>query len=156
MDPKEWFNQNLPLANSQGMKDMAALRVGPTATSVDLRALFGKVDNGHLWTVKARAESPSGFTALFALSPNPMTINPSAGGTSSGVGWPLLDGQEIRGTLMGGREAATGMATLTTYTVLNVRAGNGGGTGWLHLYRSSVSPPQGVEQFPIPSGVLAI
>lgn len=156
MDPKEWFNLNLPLANSQGMKNQAALRVGPTATSVDLRALFGNAQSGHLFTLKARAESPSGFSVLFALSPNPMTISGSVGGTSSGVGWPLLDGQQIRGTLMSGREAATGIATQTAYPVLNVKGGNGGGTGWLHVYRSSVSPPQGSEQFPIPTGSLAI
>lgn len=156
MDPKEWFNQNLPLANSQGMKCTAALRVVPTPTSVDLRALFGNVLSGHLFTLKARAESPSGFSVLFALSPNPMTISGSVAGTSSGVGWPLFDGQEIRGTLMSGREAATGVATQTAYPVLNVKSGNFGGTGWLHIYRSSVSPTQGSEQFPIPSGVLAI
>lgn len=155
MNPNEWFNQNLPLANTPGLKNQAAFRVGPTPTSVDLRALFGNALSGHLWTLKARAESPSGFKALFSLSSNPMTVNSSAVGTSSGVSWPLLDGQEIRGTLMSGRESATGYATGGVYPFLNVRASNGG-TGWLHVYRSSVSPPQGVEQFPIPSGVLAI
>lgn len=160
MDPREWFNQNLPLANSQGMKDQAALRVGPTATSVDLRALFGNAQGGHLYTLKARAAGPAtpslvAFSVLFALSPNPMTVSENAVGTSSGVGWPLLDGQEIRGALMSGPERATGIATLTSYPVLNIKSA-GAGTGWLHIYRSSVSSPQSVEQFPIPTGVLAI
>ncbi len=159
MNPNEWFNQNLPLANSAGMKDIAALRVGPVATSVDLRALFGKAENGHLYTLKFESSGvPTGVNAraYFALSPNPITINEAAVGTSSGVCWPLLDGQEIRGSLMSGRELATGIATMTSYPVLNFKAPAGGGTGYLRVYRSSVSAPQGSEQFPIPSGVLAI
>jgi hypothetical protein len=161
MNPNEWFNQILPLSNTPGMKNQALLRVGPTSTGVDLRSLFGDAQ-GHYYTLKARSAGPAApsgvaaFCALVSLSANPLAISETLGGGATGQGWPLLDGQDVRGQLMGGKERASGgYATMAAYTTLNVKGLTGGQTGWLHVYRSSVSAPQDT-QFPIPTGAIQV
>lgn len=164
----EWFNEILPLMNTRGMRDMAVLRVGPTATGVDLRSLFGNrtgfptggaemlaipsgtipnIDAGHFYTIQADAAGPTGvvnpWRAYLALSPNLTAIDEQNAGQPTGLCWALTDGQKLRGRLPSATiERATGVATLFASTVLNFKAAAGAGTGWLRIYRSSLGEGQ--------------
>lgn len=167
----EWFNEILPQMNTAGVTDMALLRVGPTATGVDLRTIFGNrtgvptggadisppsgapnIDSGHFYTIKADGAGgslPSGvanpWRAYIGLAATVRAVDETS---PTGICWPLLDGQQIRARMAPAtRDRATGAATLFPSPVLNFKAAAGAGTGWLRIYRSSLGEGQqpGIE-----------
>ena len=151
-----YFNQFLPHGGSIGLKQVHTFNIGPTATSIDLRTVFGNIGNGDFWTVKATSPnavvpSAASWKTLFCISQNPGTVSENAPGQASGLqGWPLLDGQEFKGHLSGGREVATGFATGISPFVLNVKTTLGSGV--LSVMRSTLDHQKDLGQFqpPVP------
>ena len=158
---EEWANQLLPLGGNLGVRDMATVAISPAATtSVDLRTLFGNIDNGHFFTFKAdapfQAASGTNWKAYFSLSDKAGNINhgfSGAGGASGIQGWPLTDGQEKSGHLISGRIVTTGMATAIDFRVVNALCNVG--SGLLRIMRSTLPPGQDASQLrvPVPSAI---
>jgi hypothetical protein len=172
----EWANIQLPHFGSTGMRQMAAIRVPPTPTVIDLRTLFAGSKGGsgfpYFLTLKAdMAPAPTGHAGggkfMFAFAANAASgISQGLAGSAPGVCYPLSDGQEIRGRLMshevrylGGSAMATGaggFATMTSYPFLHIVSSAGGGSsgfspsGFLRLYGSSVPEGQTKNNFPAP------
>ncbi len=169
---KEFFNQILPLANSPGVTSQVAVPTNATGGVIDLGLAFGPTGfgNGHFFTIKPD-NLPSGAACHVAASPNPtFLINTAAvGGPTglhpTGMGWPLYQGQEVRGRLpAGGPERVPTMpgystggyaATATNFRYIHHRVNTqGGGTGMvLHVMRSSLIPNQAAaaeDGFPSP------
>lgn len=158
MDPTSYFNRFLPLGGNLGTQQMATIGLSPTPTSIDLRSIFGSVDNGAGIMVKADAQgqpAPSGpWRAYFSFTDKGTTINEAltGPGTASGAQcWPLLDGQEMLGHLTSGRAVGTGFATMLSYPVLNVKSSFGSGT--FKIMRHTLVEPQDASRFqaPVPS-----
>lgn len=149
----QWFNQFLPVGGMNGISQTQILPISTTATSIDLRTLFGNMDNGGHFTIKAvnnNPANPSGapWRAGFLLSQNPLTLVD----VGTAAAWPLLDGQEYKGHLGGGRTFATGFATMISPAMLNVKASFG--SGLLCVQRSTLLDGRDLGQFkmPCPSG----
>lgn len=151
---EEWFNQLLPIGNTPGMRPMIAVAVGPSGGVVDLNTAFGPTGAGGYFTAKAEA---SGYAIYIAASSQPTyTCRPEAvlGGTGAagptGICWPLMHGQEVRGRLPGfgvdvhpsgpiAGYPAGYRATMTTPNYLHFRGSAGMPTGAvLRVMRSSV------------------
>lgn len=164
---QEFYNQIFPLANSPGMRAQAAFPTNPTGGVINLGTEFGPTGlGGHFLTAKAE-NLPSGAAVYLALSQSPtFGVNPgSAGPGATGLGYPLFNGQEVRGRIPGGSYDRvptlagypTGgyTATLTGYYYLHHRVNSqAGGTGAvLRLLRSSLLPTQQPGDpggFPVP------
>lgn len=134
----EWFEDIVPLQNTQGRRSIAVLPVNASPTFVDLRTLFGPLpvmvpsgtpksptggvfaghaDAGHYYAIKADGLAlPTGavnqpWRAYVHFSSKPSgTLLPDAVGVASGVCWPILDGETMKARLAGGLESlkATG------------------------------------------------
>lgn len=161
MDAKSWFNRFLPLSGNIGTQQVRTVGLSTTATAIDLRSIFGSLDNGDGVLVKADGlGQPSGWRAYFSLGDKSGAAILEAGngpGTASGAqAWPLQDGQEIFGHLTSGRIVATGFATQVSFHLLNAKSSIGSGT--LKLMRHSLVEPQDASrfQFPDPSLPTAI
>lgn len=162
MTVRQWFSPHLPIANTAGLRDMAVLQVGSTATSVDLRSLFGGLGYGQKLFMRAEgAPVASGapvpaFRAYFSFSPNALTVDETQVGPT-GLAWPIEGGETFAGRFMGGHQVATGYATMTDNYVLNFKCVSPGpgylGSGYLRLFRSSDDLGD-TKQFriPMPSG----
>lgn len=155
MQEKSYFNRFLPLGGNIGTQQMVTLGLSSTPTSIELRSVFGSLDNGDGILVKADAcgqGMPSGaWRAYFSLTEKATTINGTllTPGTASGAqGWPLLDGQELFGHLTSGRMVATGVATQLAYSTINLVSSFGSGT--LKLMRHSLVEPQDASRFQAP------
>lgn len=141
MSNRQWFTPNLPLVNTLGIRDVLVLQPQPVATYVDLRTVFGGLDYGGSKLV-IRGDGggiPTGaglFKAYVAMSNVPNAIDETKLGTASGACWPVVDGESVAGRLLGGREVATGYATLFTPVFLNYKSVSGG-TGYLRVMRAA-------------------
>lgn len=151
----EWANVQLPHFGSTGMRQVAALRVGPGPTAVDLRTVFRGSLGGsgfpYFLTIKAdMAPQPTGYPGggkfYFALAANGASGITQGIGTASGisqlsapgVSFPLSDGESIRGRTFShperflgtsGMSATGGYATGgVSYPFLHFMAGAGGGS----------------------------
>lgn len=150
----EWANVQLPHIGSTGMRQVAALRVGPGPTAVDLRTLFrgslGGSGFSYFLTVKAdMAPQPTGhpgggkfYFALGANGASGITQSTSLAsgisqGSLPGVSFPLADGQEVRGRTFSheirflgstGMSPTGGFATLVSYPFIHFMSGGGGGS----------------------------
>lgn len=153
---EEWFNQLFPIGNTLGVRPMTAVAVGASGGVLDLNTVFGPTGAGGFYTAKADGV-PSGHAIYIAAHPNPTyMLRPDAVAGSgvanpTGLCWPLLNGQEIRGRLPSwgidvhptgasvGYGATGGYrATLTTPNYLHFRGSAGMPTGAvLHVMRSS-------------------
>lgn len=156
---QEWFNQLFPMGNTPGVRPMTAVAVGASGGVLDLNTAFGPTGAGGYYTAKAD-NVPSGHAIYIAAHPNPTyMLRPDAvvGGTGmgsnpTGMCWPLLNGQEVRGRLPSwgidtyptggaaiGYTGAGYRATLTAPNYLHFRGSVGMPTGaTLHIMRSSV------------------
>lgn len=156
---RQWFNPNLPIVNTQGLRDVLVLQPQATATFVDLRSVFGGLDTGggKLIVRADGAGVPTGaglYKSYFAMSTAPNAIDETKLGTNSGACWPLQDGESFYGRILGGREVATGYATGVAPYILNYKSPAGGGvSGYLRVMRA---PDDNVDasafRIPIPSG----
>ncbi len=149
MDEKSFFNRFLPLGGNIGVQQMQTFNISPNATSVDLRTVFGSLDNGDGLLIKADGvNQPSGWRAYFSLTEKATTINETqttAGSASGGQCWPLTDGQEMFGHLTSGRIQATGFVSMLTFPVLNMKAS--AGSGMFKVMRHSLVEPQDASRF---------
>ena len=157
MNEKSYFNRFLPLGGNIGCQQTVTLGLSTVQTSIDLRSLFGSVDNGDGIMVKADGAmpTPSGppWRAYFSLTEKGTTLaETNQAGTASGAqAWPLLDGQEMLGHLSSGRIVATGFVTMMAFNTINVKSSFGSGT--LKLMRHTLVEPQDASRFqaPIPN-----
>lgn len=157
---QEFFNQLFPIGNTVGMRAMTAVAV-PSGVGgvVDLSTVFGPTGAGGYYTAKAD-NVPSGHAIYIAAHTQPtygLRPDAVAGGTGmgsnpTGMCWPLLNGQEVRGRLpswgidtfptgasMGYGATAGYRATLTAPNYLHFRGSAGIPTGAvLRIMRSSV------------------
>ena len=158
MSFRQWFSPQLPISNTAGLRDMAVLGVGPTATSIDLRTLFGGLSYSgqKLWLRAEAPPSPSAavpFRAYFSMSPNPVTVDETQINSPTGLCWPIENGETFVGRLMGGESRATGYATMTDNYVLNFKSGAGQGSGFLRIFRSTDDLSETKAfRIPMPSG----
>lgn len=163
----EYFHSLLPLGGNPGTVSKVTLGLSPTPTSIDMRTLFGNLDQGANLTFKADgpAAAPGGsglnWRAYFSLTPRTGTIAPGWSGLTPAASgfqaWPLFSGEEYKGRMSAGtaqliNTAAypTGFATMVHHNVLNVACSIG--SGLLHVLRSTVAPSQGAEQLRPPVG----
>jgi hypothetical protein len=155
MQEKSYFNRFLPLGGNLGTQQMATFQLSPIATSIDLRSVFGSIDNGDGIMVKADGGlQGSGWRAYVSFTEKATPINEAqtTPGTASGAQcWPLLDGQELLGHLTSGRAIGTGFATQLSYTVMNMKASFGSGA--FKLMRHTLVEPQDASRFqsPVPN-----
>lgn len=149
----EALNVVPPLLNSTAMKSQAALPVSSTICHQYLPSLFGALGSGHFLSAMADMSSSSG-KVWFAIGPNSTgnldpvaTPTANTGSSDAGLCWPLPDGQKLDFRLPSGRQVSTLMATVCAYEWLHYC---GNMTGVLRIYRSSLAPAQGTEQFGVP------
>jgi hypothetical protein len=139
-------NVTPPLKNSTAMKCIAVLIYGPTTQTQDLTALFAKLDNGHYLTLRA-----DGGKCYVAFGSSVGTIDDTATGNSTQACWPIADGENLPVRPVFGEERATGIATLVNgYNILHYKGPTGAATGYLRLYRSSLSQNQEAGLFRAP------
>ena len=152
MKTEQYFNRFLPLGGNLGTQQMASFQLSPIPTSIDLRSVFGSLDNGDGLMIKADgAGQPSGWRGYFSFTDKPTTINEgqTTPGTASGAQcWPLQDGQEMLGHLTSGRAVATGFATQLSYAVLNMKSSSG--SGMFKLMRHTLTQQQDASRFQAP------
>ncbi len=144
-------NVTPPLKNTTAMKCIAVLIAGPSSQTVDLGALFGNPASGHYYTAVA-----DGVKCYVALGAAAGSIDETAWGqstlaTSTLACMAIADGTQLPFRLIGGQQTATSISTLTFNTVLHYKSPTGTATGYLRIYRSSVGPTQGLEQFKGPT-----
>jgi hypothetical protein len=149
----EALNVVPPLVNSAAMKSQAALPVSSTVQHQYIPSLFGRLGSGHYLTVAADMSS-STAKLWFAVGPNSTgALDPRATatrnipGSDEGLCWPLPDGQHLDFRIPGGTQQATGVSTGCQYDWLHWC---GNATGVLRLFRSSLAPAQGTDQFGAP------
>jgi hypothetical protein len=147
----EAFNVVPPMRNASGIRGQANVVVTTTSQDINLADYFGRVDAGHYFTFQA-----DGAKVYVSFGPGVGAINDLEVGAGSGVCYPIPDGQQLPVRLLGGERAAasgigpTGMRVGSGYLVKAKVAISGVATGFLRIYRSSVGPQQGVEQFAVP------
>lgn len=143
-----------PLKNTSAMRAIAVLRVTPTTQVIDLTSAFGNANSSHDFIMMS-----DGCKTYVALGTLPGTIDPNAaslGGSGVGTGfgttacWAIPDGTALPMKPTGGIERATGIATSVHYNLLHFACATGTATGFLRIYRASLSRGQGSEQFPAP------
>ena len=134
---QEFFNQLFPIGNTPGVRAMTAVAIPSGVGGVlDLNTAFGPTGAGGFYTAKADGV-PSGHAIYVAAHTQPTyLLKPGsvAGGTGlganpTGMCWPLLNGQEVRGRL-----PAWGADVHPTGSLLGY-VGTGGG------YRASMTTP---------------
>lgn len=138
-------NVTPPLKNSAAMKCIAVLVFSPASQTQDLTALFSKLDNGHFLTMQA-----DGGKCYVAFGTNAGTIDETATGNGNTVCFPIADGQALQIRPVFGDERGTNVATSVTYNVLHFKGAAGGATGYLRMYRSSLSQNQEAGLFRAP------
>lgn len=143
----EAHNITPPLANSAAMKCIGNLLADHTARSQYLPSLFGRLGAGHYLTIQA-----DGAKIYVAMSPgaSPVSIDERAVGNGNTLCWPVPDGTVLPIVPIGGREQATGIATLVMYDYLHYMTGATGVTAHVRFYRSSLGPGQDSAEFPAP------
>jgi hypothetical protein len=134
-----------PLKNSNAMKCIAVLLVSPTTQTVDLATLFGQSGTSHDYILEA-----DGTKVYVALGTVAGTIDERATGNGDTVCWPIPNGTALPFKPTSGREVATGIATMCSYNVLHYKVATGTATGYLRIYRASLSRGQGSEEFKAP------
>jgi len=138
-------NVTPPLKNSTAMKCIAVLIYGPATQTQDLTALFGNLGNGHYLTLQA-----DGGKCYVAFGTLAGTIDESATGNGATVCFPIADGQQLPVRPVSGNERATGIATLVNYNILHYKGATGAATGYLRMYRSSLTGNQDAGVFGAP------
>lgn len=157
MDYRAFFNRVMPLGGNVGCQQTVTIGLSTTPTSIDVRALFGQVDNGEGLLLKADGGTPApsgpAWRAYFSFTDKGTTLAETApfGSASGAQAWPLTDGQEMLAHLTSGRAVATGFATGLTYPVLNAKCSFG--SGMLKLMRHAMIEPNDASKYqaPVPS-----
>lgn len=141
----ESFNIIPPYRNSTGLASQANIVVSGVSQAVNLSDYFGGLGEGHFFTIQA-----DGVKIYISIASNNIgSINQEDQGVGSGVCFPIADGQQMPFRIQGGRELGTGYATNVQYAsgvILFAKCATGSGTGFMRIYRSSVSDTQGLEQ----------
>jgi hypothetical protein len=115
------------------------------------------LDPGHFYEIKADMAGvvPSGpsWRVYTHLSTTPSGITNREATTGSGVCWPLLDGQSIKGRIVGGvQQSPSGAFSPTSLSpsVLTYSVPTQAGTGWLRVRRSTLREGQHGGEFGVP------
>lgn len=123
---REYYNQLLPLGNTPATRGMFQVPANPTGGVVDLNTVWGPTGGaGHFLEMKAMGVATGGVSIHVAFSNSPTyTIGfgqmGGTGGNYTGVGWPILHGETIRGRVpLVGVESSP---TLAGYTLTGYRA----------------------------------
>lgn len=145
MIEQEASNITSPLKNTDAMKCIAVLAVTVATQTQDLEELFENAGAGHYFSLEA-----DGTKVYFAFGATPGSLDERATGNGNTVCYPLADGAEKHFRLVSGRETSTNIATLSFYKHLHWKCATGTATGYLRIYRSSLGPSQGSEQFKAP------
>ncbi len=99
---QEFYNQILPLGNTPGTRSMFQVPANPTGGVINMDTAFGPTGGlGHYVELKAIA-SGAQINVAFSNSPTYAIEFGNMGGTGgnyTGVGWPLLHGDTIRGRI---------------------------------------------------------
>jgi hypothetical protein len=144
--PFEAFNVIAPYRNSTGLASQACLVVSGVAQAFNLSDYFGALGEGHYFTIQA--DGVKMYVAIGANSGG-QAIDETAQGSGPRVCFPIADGQQLPMRISGGRELGTGYATMVQYNsgiILHAKCATSAGTGFLRIYRSSISENQGLEQ----------
>lgn len=143
------FNVLPPLLNSSAMKSQGALMVqASTIRSYYLPSLFGGYGAGHWFTIAADFPENAGKVAYVAFGPNSSaSLDRIAEGNGNTLCWPIPDGQSMNFRVPQGGQRSTLISTMCSYDWLHFC---GTATGMLRIYRSSLNPGQGTEQFKVP------
>lgn len=167
MSEKEYEAANilLPLQNSLGVRAYWGGVAGPATQAVVLPTAFGN-HSQHFYTAvfESEAATPArgdGVVGYIALSQVPTgQIEPgavSATGVPTAAGFPMVGGQRYDGNVIGGRPLVmTGVAGTTPtpthldHNTILFRTASGVGSAFFKLFRSSVGPNGGVEEFTPP------
>jgi len=146
-------NVTPPLMNTDAMVCVWVGIAGPTTQTVDLTTVFGNYGSGHYYTLIA-----DGVKSYVALGPVAGTIDESKLGTPTQACIPIPDGTQLPMRMLAGRQVATGSglgaqgkATMVNYNFLHYKAPTGTATGYLRIYRSSLSPNQDASEFEAPN-----
>jgi hypothetical protein len=133
-------NVTPPLMNTTGLKCMHVIMCTPTSQSLDLRTVFGLLNNGHYFTLQA-----DGVKCYVAFGSNGSgSISETAVGNGATVCWPIPDGGQLPVRLTNAKELATGYATMASYPFLYFKST---ATGYLRVYRSSLGKGQDASEF---------
>lgn len=166
---QEYFNQILPAGNTPATRGMFQVPANPTGGVVELAKELGPTGGSHFMELKAMGVATGGVSIHVAFTNSPTyTIGfgqmGGTGGNYTGVGWPLLHGETIRGRVpYVGQELSptlpgytlTGYrATLAPAAYLHYRTQAGVATGAvLHGRWASIAPGTKVGEpggFPVP------
>ena len=159
----ESANVLLPLQNSAGVRAYYGNIAGPATQAVCLPTHFGN-HSQHFYTAvfESEAATPArgdGVVGYIALSRVPTgTIDPwatSSTGVPTAAGFPMVGGQRVDGTVIGGRPMVmtglpTGTPTFLDHNTVLFRTATGVGSAFFKLFRTSVGDSAGVEEFPPP------
>ena len=159
----EAANVLLPLQNSLGVRAYYGGIAGPATQAVCLPTHFGN-HSQHFYTAvfESEAATPArgdGVVGYMALSRVPTgSIDPgatSATGVPTAAGFPMVGGQRYDGTVVGGRPLVmtgipTGTPTFLDHNTVLFRCASGVGSAFFKLFRTSVGPGGGVEEFTPP------
>lgn len=147
-------NVVLPFQNSSGMVSQAAIVATQASQAINLSDYFGGLGEGHYFTFQA--DGAPMYVSIGAHGGQP--IDERTAGRGAAVCWPLANGQQLPGRLLGGREMGTGYGTnvqvasgmIVYVKVPSFIATGGSPTGMLRIYRSSVGPGQDRAEFKPP------
>ena len=165
---KEYFNQILPLGNTPGTRSIVQVPANPTGGVLNMDTAFGPTGGlGHFVELKAMA-SGTRIDVAFSNSPTYGIEFGNMGGTGgnyTGVAWPLLHGETIRGRIpvvgigstsptLPGYPLSGYRPTFAPAQYLHYRTPLGTPTGSvLHIRQSSLIPGQKAGEpggFPAP------
>lgn len=146
----EAANLLLPLQNTAKVISFYGAVAGPTTQCLGLASMFGDWSK-HFYTLVA-----DGGKIYAALSSSPTgTIDPgavNATGIPTNPGFPIADQARLDGNAVGGRPVGmtgpgTGTPTFLGYQFLLFRTASGVGSATFQVWRSSVGPGAGIEEF---------
>lgn len=159
----EAYQQTAPYQGSTGLVALGSFPFSQAPTAVDLSQHFGRIGNGHYITVAA--DCPGGGKLFVAVAPHDkQPIADLAHGsvpTGMSVCYPIPDGTSLPFVVQGGRTIGSGSPTMGYATNISFASGmflwlkmssylpsGASPTGFARVWRSSVGPTQGLEQFP--------
>ena len=152
----EAANILLPVQNTPKVRAQIDRIAGITTQAIGLPTMFGnwsqhfytvRADGGKIYT--ALSTSPTGTIDIHALSQATGVGLTTATGVSAN-GWPLVDGEQIDGNVLGGQQVGI---TGTTQTLFNqqmfllYRTASGVGSAYVRVRRNSVGSNAGMEEF---------
>lgn len=127
----DFFNTTPPIKNSDAAKCLFALLADHTSRTHDISTYLRGLEENQILILQA-----DGAKVYVAFGMNAGTISEIATGNGNTVAYPIPDGTSLPNKIIGGREVATGIATMVTYNTLHYMTGATGVTAYLRGYRT--------------------